>query len=166
MFTRWMRVALVAVILALAAGCSAIKPTATALVPGSDTRAEVIARMGSSPFIWFDRDGGEHWDYSANPFSAHGYRASFDDAGKLKAWRELRRPEDVAALRPGQSTIEDVRSALGQPAQLIYIRGDAHWQWRVQRGTRPYRLIAQIAPDGILRSIGQYPADRCCRGGS
>lgn len=146
------------------AGCASIRPTIQAVVPGTDTRAEVLARVGQSPFIWFDRDGREHWDYSRNPFSGFGYRASFDEAGKLVEWRELRRRQDVTGLEVGKSTIEDVRRAFGQPQQLYYIRGDAHWQWRVYRNTRPYRLVAQIGPDGVLKSVGQYPIDGCCRG--
>jgi hypothetical protein len=142
------------------AGCASIRPTAQAVVPGTDTRAEVLARMGGSPFIWFDRDGQEHWDYSRNPFSSFGYRASFDDTGTVVAWRELRQREDVRRLEVGKSTVEDVRRVLGQPQRLFYIRGDAHWQWQVARGSGPFRLVAQIAPDGTLKGLGEYPLDR------
>jgi hypothetical protein len=165
MTRRSITLLVVALAASLMTGCGGLTPTTKALVPGSDTRAQVLARMGSSPFVWFDREGREYWDYSRNPFSAHGYRAGFDSEGRLVEWRELRRPEDVARLKPGVSKVEDVRDALGQPNQLQYIRGDAHWQWRVQRGTRPYRLVVQMGPDGTLKSIGEYPADRCCRGG-
>jgi hypothetical protein len=147
------------------AGCGSIRPTAQAVVPGIDTRAEVLARVGRSPFIWFDHDGQEHWDYSRNPFSSFGYRASFDDAGKVVEWRELRRRQDFSSLEVGKSTVVDVRRAFGQPQQLYYIRGDAHWQWRVERVAGAFRLVAQIAPDGTLKGLGEYPIGRCCGGG-
>lgn len=132
---------------------------------GQATRADVLAKMGTPPSVWFDDQGRENWDYSGNPFSYYGYRARFDDAGRLAEWRELRRAVDVAGLAPGKSTARDVRAALGEPNELYYIRGDAHWQWRVYRNTRPYRLVTQIGPDGVLKSVGQYPIDGCCRGG-
>ena len=146
--------------LGMTSGCGSIRPTAQAIVPGIDTRAEVLARMGGSPFIWFDRDGQEHWDYSRNPFSSFGYRASFDETGTVVEWRELRRRQDVSRLEVGKSTVEDVRRAFGQPQRLFYIRGDAHWQWRVARGSGPFRLVAQISPDGTLKGLGEYPLDR------
>jgi len=146
--------------LGMTAGCGSIRPTAQAIAPGIDTRADVLARMGGSPFIWFDRDGQEHWDYSRNPFSSFGYRASFDETGTVVAWRELRRRQDVSRLEVGKSTVEDVRRAFGQPQRLFYIRGDAHWQWRVARGSGPFRLVAQISPDGTLKGLGEYPLDR------
>jgi hypothetical protein len=146
-------------------GCSSIRPTSQAVVPGTDTRAEVLARVGRSPFVWFDQDGRENWDYGGNPFGGIGHRATFDESGKLVEWRQLRRRQDVSGLEVGKSTIADVRRAFGQPQQLYYIRGDAHWQWRVDRVSGPFRLVAQIAPDGTLKGLGEYPLERCCGGG-
>ena len=165
MLTRLIMLGAAAAVLGTASGCGSIRPTSQAVVPGTDTRAEVLARVGRSPFIWFDRDGREHWDYSRNPFSGFGYRASFDETGRLVEWRELRRRRDLTSLEVGKSTVEDVRRAFGQPQQLYYIRGDAHWQWRVERVSGPFRLVAQIAPDGTLKGLGEYPLERCCGGG-
>lgn len=152
------------VALCLTAGCASQSVgTLSQFPPGTTTRGEVLAKMGPSPSLWFDASGREHWDYSGNPFSYYGYRASFDEAGKLTEWRELRRAVDVAGLAPRKSTAQDVRAALGEPNELYHIRGDAHWQWRVLRNTRPYRLVAQLGPDGVLKSVGQYPIDGCCR---
>jgi hypothetical protein len=160
-----LRALLLAASLAFLAGCAG-RPAGTLgnFSAGEATRADVLAKMGTPPAVWFDDRDREHWDYSGNPYSYHGYRASFDDAGRLVEWRELRRAVDVAGLAPFKSTAKDVRAALGEPNELYYIRGDAHWQWRVYRTTRPYRLVAQIGPDGVLKSMGQYPIDGCCRG--
>lgn len=156
---------LLAATLVSATGCASRQAgTLGRFSPGEATRAEVLAGMGTPSSLWFDERGSEHWDYSGNPYSYYGYRASFDDTGRLLEWRELRRAVDVAGLAPLKSTARDVRAALGEPTELYYIRGDAHWQWRVYRNTRPYRLVAQIGPDGVLKSVGQYPIDGCCRG--
>lgn len=161
---RFAATVVAAVLLAFSAGCANRSAGILGqLSPATTTRADVLAKMGTSPSVWFDDSGREHWDYSDNPYSYYGYRASFDEAGRLTQWRELRRPEDVAGLAPRKSTARDVRAALGEPNELYYIRGDAHWQWRVYRNTRPYRLVAQIGLDGVLKSVGQYPIDGCCR---
>jgi hypothetical protein len=127
------------------------------LAPGTSTMHEVRAAMGNPSAVWFDRDGLENWDYDANRQSYFAYSARFDGEGRLEQWRQLRTPEAIARIVPGQSTVRDVRESCGEPHLLYVIRGDTHWEWRVLNANRnPRRLVVQFGPDGLVKSAALY----------
>jgi hypothetical protein len=154
---RTLAVALAGVALA---GCAGRQiGTAGYFAPGSSTMKDVAARMGSPSSVWFDDQGRENWDYSGNQASYFGYRATFDDAGNVLRWRELRTERDVNSLVAGKSTTRDVHVALGEPNELFFIRGEPHWRWRTYFNTRPHYLVAQMGQDGVLKSVMRFPID-------
>ncbi len=145
---------------ALLAGCAG-HPAGTPgyFSDGSATMRDVAARMGSPSSVWFDDQGRENWDYSGNQASFFGYRATFDEAGRVVQWRQLRTERDVAGLVPGRSTARDVHAALGEPNEMFFVRGEPHWRWRVYYNIRPHFLVAHMSPDGMLKGVIRISID-------
>lgn len=141
----------------IATGCAATYGTRAWFAPGSTTQAEVRARMGAPPQVWFSKDGTENWDYAANPYSFYAYRASFNEQGVMTQFRSLRDIDDLRRLAPGKSTSQDVKDLFGEPARVYFIRGDPHWEWNVFRPIRePCRMVVQMGLDGVVKSMGVY----------
>lgn len=126
--------------------------------PGQSSMRDVRASMGQPSAIWFDRDGRENWDFSANMFSFYGYSARFDGDGTLVEWRQLRTEREYARLVPGRSTGYDVREAFGEPHTLYFVRGEPHWEWLILHLGQRYRLVAQFDRAGALKAVARYPA--------
>lgn len=126
---------------------------------GTATMGDVASRMGSPSSVWFDDQGRENWDYSGNPASYFGYRATFDDTGRVTQWRQLRTERDVASLVPGRSTARDVHAALGEPNEMFFVRGEPHWRWRTYYNTRPHFLVAHMTRDGVFKGIARMSVD-------
>jgi hypothetical protein len=127
------------------------------LEPGVSTMRDVRAAMGNPSAVWYDAEARENWDYDANPKSYFAYSVRFSADGRLEERRQLRSPEAIARIVPGQSTVRDVRESCGEPQLLYVIRGDPHWEWRVLNANRnPRRLVVQFGPDGVVKNAAMY----------
>src|SRR5712691_5633449 len=100
---------------ALAAGCASY--SGAGLVPGRSSVGDVRALMGEPTLVRPLPDGGQVLWYSKLPNGRESYAARIAPDGTLVSLEQRLTAENVAKLRPNESTGEDVLDLLGPPSR-------------------------------------------------
>lgn len=122
---------LLLVIVALA-GCAA-RPTGDAAIygkaPEGSTMQEVRKRTGLPNAMRFLDTGEEVWEFNDRQVGWGAWRVVFEPDGKVREIKPIRRPEDVARLKTGGATGQEVLDLLGEPGGVSFAGQDAVWEY-------------------------------------
>jgi hypothetical protein len=124
------------------------------LVPGQATEAQVESLMGPSADARRGRNGDTYRYYPRLPYGRATYVAHFDANGKLEAIEQRLQEASFAAIKPGVTTVDEVRFLLGPPNRVVKFprmqREGLEYPWRGRNGVE-LLFVVQYSPDGIVR---------------
>jgi hypothetical protein len=142
------------------AGCASY--SGSGLHPGRSTQADTKAIMGEPAAVHRTPGGAayaESWEYPRGPLGRHTFMARFDGGGRLVAIDQVLTVSEVAKLKPGEATRDDVRRALGRPGLVSMTRnGGEWWDYAAQAldvPMRKIRIVVSFDARGILTSAGE-----------
>ncbi|MBX9962512.1 MAG: outer membrane protein assembly factor BamE [Burkholderiales bacterium] len=123
----WVSLAIV-----MLAGCAA-RPTGEAAIygkaPEGTTMQEVRTRTGLPNAMRFLGSGEEVWEFNDRRVGWGGWRVVFELDGKVREIKSIRRPEDIARLKTGGATGQEVLELLGEPGGVSFTGQDAVWEY-------------------------------------
>jgi hypothetical protein len=147
-------------LLASLAGCASY--SGSGLQPGRSTQADTKAVMGEPAAVHRAPAGApyaESWEYPRGPLGRHTFMARFDGGGRLVAIDQVLTVAEVAKLKPGEATREEVRRTLGRPGLVTPTRDGGEWWDYAALATdvpsRKIRIVANFDARGILTSAGE-----------
>jgi hypothetical protein len=145
----------IAVIAALIAGCASY--SGSGLVPGQSTVEDVEAVMGAPTLVREAADGEKTLWYPRLPLGRESFAARIDPDGTLLSLEQRLTGENIAKLRPNQSTAEDVLDLLGPPYRIYQYPRMQREAWEYQLRTPPsnMNLYVQVSPDRVVREVFQ-----------
>ncbi len=134
------------------AGCASYDGRGLAV--GQSTESQVESLMGPSADTRRGRDGDTYRYYPRLPYGRATYVARFDGNGKLKAIEQRLQEETFSAIKPGITTVDEVRFLLGPPSRVVKFprmgRESLEYPWRGRNGVE-LLFVVQYSPDGIVR---------------
>jgi outer membrane protein assembly factor BamE (lipoprotein component of BamABCDE complex) len=137
---------------ALLAGCSGY---GGGLVPGQSSIEDVRAAMGEPTMVRNLPDGDQVLWYSKLPYGRESYAARIAPDGTLVSFEQRLTPENIAKLRPNESTADDVLDILGPPYRRFQFPFKDRASWEYQLWTTPERqtLYVEFSPDNVVRAV-------------
>jgi hypothetical protein len=140
---------------ALIAGCASY--SGSGLVPGQSTLEDVEAVMGAPTLVREASDGERTLWYSRLPLARESFAARIDPDGILVSLEQRLTAENIAKLRPDQSSAEDVLDILGPPYRVYQYPRMQREAWEYQLRTPPsnMNLYVQVSPDRVVREVFQ-----------
>ncbi|MBL8378441.1 MAG: outer membrane protein assembly factor BamE [Burkholderiales bacterium] len=142
------------------AGCASY--SGSGLTPGTSTQADTRTVMGEPAAVHKAPAGAafaESWEYPKGPLGRHTFMARFDGSGRLIAIDQVLTVNEVAKLKPGEATRDDVRRTLGRPGIITVARnGIESWDYAahaVDVPMRKIRLIVNFDARGLVSSAGE-----------
>jgi len=136
-----------------AAGCASYG--GSGLVPGRSTAAEVESLMGAPDEKLGLADGDSEWFYT-RPQGRETFAVTLSPGGIVKSVEQRLTEQNLARLRAGASTRQDVRALLGPPELVSRLsrQGREVWQYAMRNADQDdYFLYAQFSDDGVLREL-------------
>ncbi len=143
----------------LLAGCASFGDSG--LVAGQATGAEVIAKFGRPADRVVNPDGGSVLYYPRGPMGRNSYAVMLDAGGKLQAIEQRLTDANIAKIRIGTTTAQQVRELLGPSlihTSLPRLERDV-WEYKMGDMAMPYVLWVQFSPDGIVREVMKMTDD-------
>jgi hypothetical protein len=137
----------------LFSGCASY--SASSLVAGKSTAAEVEALMGKPAERVETPGGGSVLYYPRGPAGRETYAVSIGADGKVRAVEQRLTDANIARLVPGTTTAREVRELFGPPPttqRLPRLQRDV-WEYPMDNGAMPRLLLVQFSPDGIVREV-------------
>ena len=148
-------VKLVVPVAALIAGCASY--SGSGLVPGQSTMEDVEAVRGRPTLVREGADGGKTLWYPRLPLGRESFAARIDRDGTLVSLDQRLTAQNIARLRPNQSTADDVLDILGPPFRVYQYPHMQREAWEYQLRTPPSNtsLYVQLSPDRVVREVFQ-----------
>ncbi|MBY0271355.1 MAG: hypothetical protein K2X06_15930 [Burkholderiales bacterium] len=131
------------------AGCA----LPSSIKPGTTSADQLQQQLGKPTEIHPDPQGGESWDYVYGPEGVQTWRFGIDRARMVGSATQLLTQERLFSVRPGQTTTAQVRALLGKPRDIVVLRGETVWEWRVALAPEYGVFIVRFGPDGIATGI-------------
>ena len=140
---------------ALVAGCASY--SGAGLVPGQSSVEDVRTTMGEPTLVRPLPDGGEVLWYSKLPNGRESYAARIDPQGTLVSLEQRLTAENIAKLRPNESTGEDVLDLLGPPSRRFKfpLKDRESWEYPLWTGPGKQTLYVELSPDNVVRAVYQ-----------
>ncbi|MFN0162546.1 MAG: outer membrane protein assembly factor BamE [Burkholderiales bacterium] len=143
-----------------AAGCASYG--GAGLVPGASTSADLRAAMGEPAAIHKAAPGAtyaESWEYPRGPLGRQTFMARLDSQGRLAVIDQVLTVAEVAKLKAGETTKDEVRRVLGRPGFTGPVRGGGeYWDYAATAQDVPMRkirLVVNFDARGIVTSAGE-----------
>lgn len=153
--TRRLQAALLAIGLAGAAalaGCDVQR--ITSLEVGVSGEADVKSQWGEPERVYEEGDS-RVFEYNRQPAGRVNYMIVIGPDGKLRAMRQVLKPENFAKVQPGM-TGDEVRRILGKPRAMnpFPLKNETIWEWGYNdSANQPMVFEAVMSPSGtVLRS--------------
>jgi len=138
-------------LLALVAGCALIE--GRDLVPGTSTRAEVLADMGK-PAMSLSRPNGDTLLYfTREPFGRATYVATLGRDDLFRGMDQRLVYANIYAVHAGMRE-QEVRELLGPPMSVTRLPRQERnvWEYRWRHAVRELRVLwVQFGDDGVVR---------------
>jgi len=142
-------------LLAAALAACASYYSGSGLVPGKSTSAEVEAAMGKPAEI-VNLGGGEAlWQYPRGPAGRETFVVHIGPDGRVREVSQVLSMQNLAHLRPGESTPEDARRVLGPPFRIVpmtRLQRDV-WEYYMYEDVRPIIVYLQFDSSQRLREV-------------
>jgi hypothetical protein len=140
---------------ALIAGCASY--SGSGLVPGQSSVEDVEAVMGAPTLVREAADGERTLWYPRLPLGRESFAARIDRDGTLVSLDQRLTAQNIARLRPNQSTADDVLDILGPPYRVYQYPRMQREAWEYQLRTPPsnMNLYVQVSPDRVVREVFQ-----------
>ena len=140
---------------ALASGCASY--SGAGLVPGQSSVEDVRAVMGEPTLARPLPDGGEVLWYSKLPNGRESYAARIAPDGTLVSLEQRLTAQNIAKLRPNESTGDDVLDLLGPPYRRFKFPLKDRESWDYPLWTTPEKqtLYVELSPDNVVRAVYQ-----------
>ncbi|MFT4173612.1 MAG: outer membrane protein assembly factor BamE [Rhodocyclaceae bacterium] len=123
---------LAAMALSLSACASLVSGGFSELKPGVASTADVEARVGKPAHVWKDADGGQQWEFSAQPQRQTTYMVHFSSDGKVLAVDQVLTRDQFVKVQRGM-TLDQVRRLMGAPGSITQsLKGEDTWEWVVE----------------------------------
>lgn len=140
--------------LLLATGCASYD--GAGLVPGQSDARKVEEIMGP-PKERLTLAGGETiWFYPHGPFGLTTYAVRLTPGGVVQSVDQVLTYENIARLKPGETTSRQVREILGPPSGGTHLDRQQRdvWFYPVQNQIQVrHHLFVQFSSDGIVREV-------------
>jgi hypothetical protein len=98
---------------------------------GVSTESDVRAKWGEAAALYDNADGSRSLEYPRQPSGQVNYMIEIGADGKLKAIRQVLKPDQFAKVTPGLDKAQ-VRRLIGKPAamQSFEAKREEVWDWR------------------------------------
>ena len=95
--------------------------------------------------------------YPRLPLGRESFAARVDPDGTLISLEQRLTGQNIARLRPNQSTADDVLDLLGPPYRVYHYPRMQREAWEYQLRTPPsnMNLYVQVSPDRVVREVFQ-----------
>lgn len=140
--------------LLLAAGCASYD--GAGLVPGQSDARKVEEIMGPPKERVAVAGGESIWFYPHGPFGSTTYAVRLSSAGVVQSVDQVLTYENIAKLRPGETTSRQVREILGPPSGSTHLDRQQRdvWFYPVENQVMVrHNLYVQFSADGIVREL-------------
>jgi SmpA / OmlA family len=137
----------------LTAACASY--SGSGLVPGTSTAAQVEATMGA-PRERIKLPGGDTlWAYPRGPHARQTYGVRVGADGVVREVSQLLTVPNLAKLRIGQSTSDEVRALLGPPVSVSALSRLERevWEYDMYEDQRPINVHIQFDQGKRVREI-------------
>jgi hypothetical protein len=115
--------------------------------------AELRSQTGRPNAIRFDETGGQVWEYNDRRTGWGAFAVTFDARGTVVQVRQLRTPELVARVRPGETRAQELLDLLGEPHRLVFAGDDPVWEYCQPTGER---LRVRLGPGQTVAEVGAW----------
>ena len=152
------RLAPIAVLAAVLAGCAVPGPSAVGADP-----ATVLDRYGTPRERHPLAGGGERWFYPVGTLQQQVWAVDIDASGRVARVTQVRTAENFARVRLGIDTEADIRREFGPPRTTeFYSRvGLVGWMFPyVENLVWNSEMVIYVDPQGIVRRIENGPDPR------
>lgn len=140
-------------IVLLAIGTLASCALPSSIKPGTTTADQLQQQLGKPTEVQPDPQGGEAWDYVYGPEGIQTWRFGIDRGRMVRSATQLLTQERLHSVQPGQTTAAQVRALLGKPREIVVLRGETVWEWRVALPPEYGLFVVRFGPDGIATGI-------------
>lgn len=114
------------------AGCAS-RPTGEAAIygksPTGSTMQEVRNQTGLPNAMRFRDTGEDVWEFNDRRVGWGAWRVVFERDGKVREIVPIRRPEDIAAVKAGGASAQEVLELLGEPRGVSFAGQDPVWEY-------------------------------------
>ena len=118
------------------------------------TEGELLAKSGVPTARY--QDGRTNLLEYSSPWSQYAYMARIGADGRLKSWEQVLTTEKFAAVKPGQTTKQQVLLTFGKPAETTYLSLPdlLVWSYRYKEdGVRDSMMHVHFDRAGIVRMM-------------
>ncbi len=135
------------------AGCAGF--SGRGLVPGQSTEQEVESLMGPATEVRKAPNGETLRYYSREPYGRHIYIATIGADGKLRSLYDSLSEENIARVKVGSSSEQDVRELIGPPFRVDpFPRLQRQvWTYKMYADGFPKDLYVQFSADRVVREV-------------
>jgi hypothetical protein len=150
---------LISTIAVALAACAGYAPSA---LPEGSSEADVKQAMGEPTGRYALAGGGQRLEYARGPYGRHTYMVDLDALGRLIKWEQVLDVHHFAAVMPGL-TRDEVLRTIGRPGERMGMMRDGQiWSWRYANNDCLW-YQAQFDAQGIVTTAG-YGTERGCDG--
>jgi hypothetical protein len=142
------RYTVVLTVIGLLAGCA----MPSAIVPNATTADELLKKLGQPTDKRPNPQGGEFWEYAYGPEGTETWLFGVDQGRMVRSSAQLLTEERLQQVVAGKSTEADVLALLGKPREIVRLRGEIVWEWRVRIGPEYGIYVVRFGPD--KRALG------------
>ncbi|MGV3628166.1 MAG: hypothetical protein ACO1PN_10825 [Betaproteobacteria bacterium] len=118
-----------------------------AIKPGASSD-ELTQKLGKPTAVRPGPDGGESWDYAYGPEGVQTWRFDLDRGRTVRTSTQLLTEERLFRVAPGVTTEAGVIALLGKPREIVKLREEVVWEWRVAIGPEYGVYVVRFGPDG------------------
>lgn len=139
--------------LALLGSCASY--SGSGLEPGKSTGEDVEAVMGKPAAVREMPNGETVLWYPRLPYGGQSFATRLGRDGKLVAIEQRLTEENIARIKPNQSTADDVLDIIGPPYKVYpYPRMQREaWEYPLLPQPVPFILYVQLSPDHVVREV-------------
>jgi hypothetical protein len=140
--------------LLLASGCASFE--GAGLVPGQSDAKKVEEMMGQPKERITLASGDTLWFYPHGPFGSTTDAVRLSPAGVVKSVEQVLTYENIARLKPGETSNRQVREILGPPSGTTHLDRQQRdvWIYPIKNQIQiPHCLNVQFSADGIVREV-------------
>ena len=144
-----------ALLFAFLAGCASY--SGSSLVPGQSSEDDVRIVMGEPALVREAPGGGQVLWYPRLPAARESFAVTVGADGILVSIEQRLTAQNIARLKPNESTADDVLDILGPPSAVYeYPRQQREaWEYPLRTPPENMNLYVQLSPDHVVREVFQ-----------
>jgi len=124
------------------------------IVPNTTDADVLLKKLGKPTDTRPNPQGGEFWEYVYGPAGTETWLFGVDGGRMVRSAEQLLTYDRLYKVVPGVTTQAQVRELLGKPGQIMRLRHEIIWDWRVDLRPTLGHFIVRFDPNGVATGVG------------